>query len=354
VRALTVPVAMAVCTAALASCAAGLGRAAGSTPAGRGHASASAARHHAAASPALPAPAALAPLAGSAAGQGEWHPVGRTVRGYRVVYETRLLPPGGRRPAGLAWMDTRLLAARLYSGSISPGGGPYQFSAPIQPAQAASLVAAFNGGFKMRDARGGYYTDGRVIDRLRPGAASLVIFADGSVNLGAWGRDVQMTSSVVSVRQNLVLLVADSRPTAAAQGNWRAWGSTCGVSSCAASVPGIKHQWRSGLGITANGALVYAAGPALDPLQLAGLLVRAGAVRAMQLDINPNWPVFVSFDPRTAAGLASPTNGSKLLASTAQGPATFFQPAWARDFITMSAAPAAPPGPAISGLGPAK
>jgi hypothetical protein len=306
VRALTVPVAMAVCTAALASCGAGLGRAAGSTPGGQGHASASAARHQAAASPALPAPAALAPLAGSAAGQGEWHPVGRTVRGYRVVYETRLLPPGGRKPAGLAWMDTRLLAARLYSGSISPGGGPYQFSAPIQAAQAASLVAAFNGGFKMRDARGGYYTDGRVIDRLRPGAASLVISADGSVNLGA---------------------------------------------SCAASVPGIKHQWRSGLGITANGALVYAAGPALDPLQLAGLLVRAGAVRAMQLDINPNWPVFVSFDPRTPAGLASPANGSKLLASTAQGPATFFQSAWARDFITMSAAPAVP---AISGPGPAK
>jgi hypothetical protein len=53
-------------------------------------------------------------------------------------------------------MDTRLLSARLYSGSKSPGGGPYRYTAPIEPAQAASLVAAFNGGFKMSDAHGGY------------------------------------------------------------------------------------------------------------------------------------------------------------------------------------------------------
>ena len=41
-------------------------------------------------------------------------------------------------------------------------------------------MAAFNGGFKMNAARGGYYTEGRVIDPLRTGAASLVIYADGA------------------------------------------------------------------------------------------------------------------------------------------------------------------------------
>jgi hypothetical protein len=223
---------------------------------------------------------------------------------------------------------------------LSPGGGPYRYTAPIGPAQAASLVAAFNGGFKMRDAHGGYYTEGRVIDPLRRGAASLVIYANGTVNVGAWGPDVAMTATVVSVRQNLVPLVASGRPTRAAGGSWRAWGSTCGATSCASSVPGIEHQWRSGLGITADGALVYAAGPDLDPLQLARLLVRAGAVRGMQLDINPYWPVFATYEPRTARGLAAPSDGSKLLFSTVQGPATFFEPSWARDFITMSARPA--------------
>ena len=233
-------------------------------------------------------------------------------------------------------MDTRLLSARLYSGSESPGGGPYRFTAPIRPAQAASLVAAFNGGFKMHDAHGGYYTQGRVVVPLKRGAASLVIYAGGAVTIGAWGSDVRMTPDVIAVRQNLVPLVAAGQPTRAALTHWRAWGATCGARSCAKSVPGLERQWRSGAGVTADGALVYAAGPSLDPAQLALLLARAGVVHGMQLDINPYWPVFASYDP-AGGGPASPVNGRKLLGSTTQGPGTFFQPSWARDFITMSA-----------------
>jgi hypothetical protein len=289
----------------------------------------------------LPAPAALVPFGTSATrSQGTWSPAGRPVDGIRAVYETTLVPPGGTQPAGIAWMDTGLLSAWLYSGSLSPGGGPYRYTAPVEPAQAATLVAAFNGGFKMNAARGGYYTEGRTVDPLRAGAASLVIYADGGVDLGAWGSDVTMTPQVVSVRQNLVPLVAGGRPTPlAASANWRAWGSTCGAASCGHGVPGVEHQWRSGLGITPDGALVYAAGPALDPLQLAQLLVRAGAVRGIQFDINPHWPVLVTYDPPPGA-LADPSNGRKLLSSTTQGPSTFFEPSWARDFITMSARPA--------------
>ena len=290
---------------------------------------------------ALPVPAALAPFGtATSAGAGAWHAAGRHVDGVPAVYETTLVPPGGTQPAGIAWMDTGLLSARLYSGSKSPGGGPYRYTAPIQPAQAASLVAAFNGGFQMADAHGGYYTEGRTIDPLARGAASMVIYASGLVTVGAWGTDVRMTPDVVAVRQNLVPLVAGGRPTAlAASADWRAWGNTCGASSCAASVPGVDHQWRSGAGVTADGALVYVTGPGLDPLQLAQLLVRAGVVRGMQLDINPSWPVFASYAPASPGGLAAPSNGSKLLASTEQGPWTFFESWWARDFITMSASP---------------
>jgi hypothetical protein len=71
-----------------------------------------------------------------------------------AVYETTLVPPGGTQPAGIAWMDTGLLSARLYSGSMSPGGGPYRYTAPVAPAQAETLVAAFNGGFKMDEPAG--------------------------------------------------------------------------------------------------------------------------------------------------------------------------------------------------------
>jgi len=284
-------------------------------------------------------PSSLTPFTSpAAAGAGVWTPAGRAVDGLPAVYETELVPPGGAVAAGIAWMDTRLLSARLYSGSKSPGGGPYQFTGPIQPAQAATLVAAFNGGFLMNAAMGGYYTEGRTVDPLVPGAASLVIDADGTVTVGAWGSDVSMSPSVVAVRQNLVPLVAGGQPTAqATSADWQAWGDTCGATSCASNVPGVENQWRSGAGVTADGALVYVAGPDLAPVQLAALLVRAGVVRGMELDINPDWPVLATFAPPAPGGLAAPSNGSSLQPASVQGPATFFDPSWARDFVTMSA-----------------
>jgi len=288
---------------------------------------------------ALPGPATLRPFPGTRtyADEGVWQPAGRLVAGQPAVYETLLVPSGGTARAGIAWMDTRLLSARLYSGSASPGGGPYKYTAPVTRAAASSLVAAFNGGFKMADAHGGYYTEGKMIRPLVRGGASLVIYANGSVTVGAWGTDVTMTPSVVAVRQNLSPLVAGGQPSAlAATPNWRVWGGTC---PCGAGQHGAEHQWRSGVGVTADGALLYVTGPKLAPLQVAGLLVRAGAVRGMQLDINPTWPVFASFKPAAPHGLAAPSNGARLIA-TYRGPATFFDPTYARDFITMSARPA--------------
>jgi hypothetical protein len=208
-------------------------------------------------------------------------------------------------------------------------------TAPVLPAQAATLVAAFNGGFLMKDAGGGYFTEGRAIYPLVDGAASLVIRSDGSVTVGAWGSDVGMTPDVVAVRQNLVPLVEGGQPTAQASNpDWHVWGATCGVSSCSGA--GIENQWRSGAGVTSNGALVYAAGPALDPMQLAQLLVQAGVVRGMELDINPSWPVFATYAPSPGAP-AGPSNGSSMQPAAYQGPSTFFEASWARDFITMSA-----------------
>jgi hypothetical protein len=290
--------------------------------------------------PPLAPPAPLTPFAGSALpGQGTWSPVGRNVAGRPAVLRTALVPPGGNQPAAIAWMDTRLLAARLYSGSLSPGGGPYEYTAPIQSAAATSLVAAFNGGFQMNAAKGGYYTEGKMVAPLTDGAASLVIYRNGSVTVGEWGRDVSITPDVVAVRQNLIPLVSGGRPTAAAASPlWGIWGDTCGATSCAASVPGVENQWRSGVGVTGDGALVYVTGPSLSPLQLAQLLVRTGVVRGMELDINPNWTVLATYDPPPGQP-AAPSNGLSLDASSVQGPGTFFEPSWNRDFITMSARP---------------
>jgi hypothetical protein len=262
------------------------------------------------------------------AGRIGWHGVGRLVKGQHAVYVTSMRMPDGPYVAGVAWLNTRLLSARLYSGSLSPGGVGWHYSAPVTPSAARTLVAAFAGGFLLKDSQGGYLSEGRLVAPLRAGAASLVIYRDGSVGIGAWGRDVSMTPNVVAVRQNLRLLVDHSAAVAGLRAS--------DVSTWGYSLNNVVNTWRSGLGVTASGDLVYVAGP-INIVDLARTLVRAGAVRAMVLDMNPLWPVFATYAPASPNGLAAPSNGTTLLPNMVQTPARFFQPTYARDFITMSA-----------------
>jgi Phosphodiester glycosidase len=278
----------------------------------------------------IPAPAAVAPLlAPPLTGEGVWRPAGRRVQGRAAVFTTTLRPPATPTvKAGVAWMDTTLLYARLYSGSLSPGGLFWHRTAPISHSAARSLVAAFNGGFLLKDSRGGYYSEGHLVAPLVPGAASLVIYDNGSATVGQWGRDVAMTSSVVAVRQNLRLLVDHGAPVSGlARYDVTAWGR---------SLNNIVDTPRSALGVTADGALVYVEGE-MNIVDLSRILVRVGAVRAMVLDMNPLWPVFATYTPATPNGLATPANGRDLVSTMVQSPARFFEPAYARDFVTMSA-----------------
>ena len=122
--------------------------------------------------------------------RGSGGPSAARSAGVPAVYEAFLRPDAVHTSlvVGVAWMDTKLLSATLYSGSYIPGGGPYKYTAPVQPSAARSLVAAFNAGFRMHDANGGYYTEGKTIIPLRNGAASFVIYRNGTATVGAWGR----------------------------------------------------------------------------------------------------------------------------------------------------------------------
>jgi uncharacterized protein YigE (DUF2233 family) len=292
--------------------------------------------HSGGTAPHLPEPRPLTPFAHpSLKGEGKWTPAGRLVDGTPAVYTTFMRPDAIHTSVvdGVAWMDTKLLSATLYSGSYIPGGGPYKYTAPIKPSAARSLVAAFNAGFRMPDANGGYFTQGKTIIPLRKGAASFVIYKGGGVQIGSWGSQVKMSRNVVAVRQNLRLLVDNGKPVAGLNANdTSTWGLTLGNS---------VYVSRSGVGITKDGALVYVGGPGLNITDLAHLLVRAGAVRAMELDINTDWVNYATFAPKSANGLASPANATDLLplADMAGPPSRYFVTWWARDFFTMSARP---------------
>jgi hypothetical protein len=229
-------------------------------------------------------PSALTPLAnGVVPGEGIFHTVALS-HGQPAVQIAYLRPDDQHTSylAGVAWMSGSRVRLVQHPGAVDPGRlSLWSQPASVPPSARAGLVATFNSGFKIHDAQGGYFADGHTVGTLTPGAASIVIYKDGSMDVGAWGTDVRMTSSVVSVRQSLRLLVSHGQVVPHLDRNVESnWGATIG---------GGAYVWRSGLGVTANGDLVYVVGDALSAHSLAVLLHHAGAVRAMQLDINPAW-----------------------------------------------------------------
>ena len=282
----------------------------------------------------LPPPTRIPSPAGTPLpGEGVWHVAGRTTaNGTPTIYEAFVRPNAVNTSyvVGVAWMDPTLLKAQLYSGSQIPGGGPFKYTAPITPANSTTLVAAFNAGFRMQDAHGGYYTQGKMILPLRAGDASVVIFKDGTMTVGAWGTDVTMSNQVESVRQNLAPIVENGKPVAGLNAaNSLKWGATLG---------GTFNVWRSGLGVTKDGAIIYVGGPSLSIADLANVLVRAGAIRGMELDINTDWVQYTTYSGAIGAPVNG-ANGVNLLGSMDGNPGRFFANWWVRDFFTMSLRP---------------
>lgn len=266
------------------------------------------------------APKDLSPLAPNPYyGEGHWVPAGRWVGNGPAVWVTTLRPPSGGNAVGIAQMDTTRLSIVPFAGTSQPGG-TWSNQGYIPASRESTLVAAFNGGFQFNSSQGGFYADGRAQPALRDGAASLVEFLDGSAIVGQWGRDVSMGPYVVSVRQNLQLLV-DGGAVVPAATNWGQWGAT------------LSHgasTWRSGVGSDTESHLYFVGGPNMTPSDLGSVLVAAGATRAMEFDINPQWVVFASYTD--GAGSPPSTVGAKLVSSMYYGPEHFFSPDW-RDFV---------------------
>jgi hypothetical protein len=274
--------------------------------------------------------AAVTPIASPALpGEGHWRPIGGLVNGTPAMYATYLRPDTVHTSltAAIVRIDPTLAALHLVAGSVEPGGTGWPVTAPVSTAIRQQLLAAFNSGFRRAGSLGGYYDAGQTARPLVSGAASLLIMQDGTATVVQWGRDVTMTATVASVRQNLSLIIDGGQITQGVyQNSSRSWGSTVGNQVLV---------WRSGIGVTASGALVYAAGPGLSIVSLATLLQHAGAIRAMELDINSAWVGFTSFNV-PAGGMADATNGSLLLPGMAGGVGRYLGPD-TRDFLALVA-----------------
>jgi hypothetical protein len=192
--------------------------------------------------------------------------------------------------AGVVWMSGKHVSFEQHPGTDDPGQLE-RWSTGIQAPknEASGMIATFNGGFKVADSQGGYYQDNITLGKLQNGSASIVVYKDGTQDIGMWGRDFKMSPDVKSVRQNLKLLVDNGKlSTNVDSAVSSSWGATLG---------GGLYVWRSGIGVTADGDFVYVVGDALSARTLAEILVKAGCVRAMQLDINRWWVSYMWYLP---------------------------------------------------------
>lgn len=214
-------------------------------------------------------------------GEGVWHAAG--IGGGSVLVTTfRTDPAYPRLVAYAAWIDHRRTQLALYPGRYEPPSAPVRGPMQVPYGERWRLLATFNSGFTHRDGRGGFAINGRSYEPMRTGDATLLAYRDGSVDVKAWTGGLAPGPDVVLARQNLPLIVAGGRRTPNLQ-DGPAWGATLG---------NAIRVWRSGVGVDRHGNLIYVAADSQTVTSLADILIRAGAVRAMQLDINAEWPTF--------------------------------------------------------------
>ena len=257
--------------------------------------------------------------------EGVWR-VLATVGGNPAIYGTDLRASSvyTQYVAGIVSMNQDLVKFYLHPGAEDPGPGNWKSLTYIPPGARRGLLATFNGGFRINVSGGGFYLNGARMGTLTPGVASVVYYQNGRINIGVWDKTVRMTPQVAGVRQNLHLIVIHGQvPASVDQGVTTTWGATLG---------GGYYVWRSGIGITKDGRVIFVYGPELNVRELADLLKRAGAVSGMQLDINPDWMSFMYYLHDMSAR-PRPVN---LLPNQLQPPDRYYSPA-NRDFTAVYA-----------------
>ncbi|HEX8974670.1 MAG TPA: phosphodiester glycosidase family protein [Patescibacteria group bacterium] len=191
----------------------------------------------------------------------------------------------------LAQIDKSLVNLGSVAGTEQPGGPvgkPGPGVVPKDIIDSGRLIAAFDGGFQYKDGQFGMIVGDTTYLPLKNDLGTLVGYKDGSLKIVDY-KGQSLGNNIEFIRQNCPILVQDGNVAVSDPRNRQLWGRL---------VIGTVDifTWRSGIGITKNGNIIFAVGNNLTPTTLANALKAGGAVNAIQLDINPIWVRFNIFD----------------------------------------------------------
>jgi Phosphodiester glycosidase len=266
---------------------------------------------------------------------GGWQTLGPDVAGEPVMARGTIKPDPARpyAYAAIVRIDLSQVDLHLVLGTQEPvaakGTQPIKRTGniPGQDQLPNALLVAFNGGFKSIHGNYGVIANGVTVITPMMGIATLAIYRDGSIDLGAWGRDINPSDNLISARQNCPLLVDGGQINPSVNdGSRKEWGYT---------VKNLDTTWRSGVGISRDGRfLIYAAGNSLTVQTLGQALLTAGAYHAMQLDINGFYTRFAIYRPSSGKS-KYPVIADKLLNEMTIAPGQFLDP-YDRDFFYVT------------------
>jgi hypothetical protein len=220
-------------------------------------------------------------------GEGVWKPTGPPVAGKPPVLVTtfRTETAYPQIVAYVAWFDHARTALAYYPGRYEPPAATLRGPTEVPSGQRWRLLATFNSGFIYADGLNGDALDGKVNEPLKDGLATLVAYKNGAVNVVDWQGGTSPGGKVAFARQSLPLIVDNGRLNPKLSLGTE-WGYTLGNK---------VRVWRTGVGIDRRGNLIYVAADYQTVITLANILKRAGAVRAMELDINPEWYTLITY-----------------------------------------------------------
>jgi len=221
------------------------------------------------------------------ANEGVWREVVKQIAGAPPILVTdfRPEPDYPSLVAYVAWIDTTRTQLALYPGRYEPPSGSPRGPMMVPPGQRWRLLATFNSGFTYGDGRGGFSINGIQYTPLTTGFGTLVGYSSGKVDIITWHGGAVPGDSIMLARQNLPLIVDDGEPNPDLD-TGQGWGYTLG---------GAVRVWRSAVGVDKMGDLIYLAAPAQTAPSIAQAIAHAGAVRAIELDINTEWPTFNTY-----------------------------------------------------------
>jgi hypothetical protein len=265
-------------------------------------------------------PAIAAVFAHPLPGEGIWKPTGPPVNGRPPVLVTTFRSEAAypRIVAYVAWFDHTRTALGFYPGRYEPPSAPVRGPMSVPYGERWRLLATFNGGFTYIDGHNGSSINGLSYEPLKVGLATLIGYRNGRLDVRTWTGGPNAGPTVAFARQSLPLIVRGGRLSSALNDSTQ-WGFTLG---------NAVRVWRTGVGIDRRGNVIYAAANDQTVSTLAQILQRAGAVRAMQFDINPEWPTLISY--RHHDGL-QPTK----IVPNVQQPPTRYLVADDRDFFAV-------------------